>query len=100
ADASGSKNAIQAIGSTLTYLQRYSLVQALGLAAAEDDDGKNAAGVPLITQQQADNLRDLIEANGKNTQQFLKWAKVERLEDIRADYYESCVSAIKAPAKK
>jgi ERF superfamily protein len=40
ADATGSKNAIQAIGSTLTYLQRYSLVQALGLAAANDDDGK------------------------------------------------------------
>ena len=30
ADSSGSKNAIQAIGSTLTYLQRYSLVQMLG----------------------------------------------------------------------
>jgi hypothetical protein len=29
----GNKNAIQAIGSTLTYLQRYSLVQMLGLAA-------------------------------------------------------------------
>ena len=42
ADATGSKNAIQAIGSTLTYLQRYSLVQALGLAAANDDDGKSS----------------------------------------------------------
>jgi hypothetical protein len=40
ADSSGNKNAIQAIGSTLTYLQRYSLVQMLGLAAAADDDGK------------------------------------------------------------
>lgn len=38
-DTTGNKNAIQAIGSTLTYLQRYSLVQMLGLAAAEDDDG-------------------------------------------------------------
>jgi ERF superfamily len=43
ADATGNKNAIQAIGSTLTYLQRYSLVQALGLAAAHDDDGKSGA---------------------------------------------------------
>jgi hypothetical protein len=100
ADASGSKNAIQAIGSTLTYLQRYSLVQALGLAAAEDDDGKAVAGVPLITQEQADTLRDLIEVHGKNRAVFLKWAKVERIEDIRADYYQSCVDAIKTPAKK
>lgn len=47
ADKSGNKNDIQAIGSTLTYLQRYSLGQALGLAVANDDDGK-AAGGPLV----------------------------------------------------
>lgn len=51
-DASGSKNAIQAIGSTLTYLQRYSLVQALGLAASNDDDGRSA-----IPSADADDLR-------------------------------------------
>lgn len=41
-DTTGNKNAIQAIGSTLTYLQRYSLVQMLGLAASDDDDAKAA----------------------------------------------------------
>lgn len=41
-DSSGSKNAIQSIGSTLTYLQRYSLIQMLGLASAKDDDGAGA----------------------------------------------------------
>jgi hypothetical protein len=58
ADTTGNKNAIQAIGSTLTYLQRYSLVQMLGLAAAADDDGKAAATGGAITQEQADKLRD------------------------------------------
>lgn len=100
ADSSGNKNAIQAIGSTLSYLQRYSLVQMLGLAVATDDDGKAAAGVPLITQEQADNLRDLIEANGKKLGPFLKWAKVEKIEEIRADYYDSCVTAIQTPVAK
>jgi hypothetical protein len=100
ADASGSKNAIQAIGSTLTYLQRYSLVQMLGLAASNDDDGKSAADTEKVTQKQADDLRDLIEANGKKTAQFLKWAKVEQIEDIPAAYYDSCVAAIKAPVAK
>lgn len=41
-DTSGNKNAIQAIGSTLTYLQRYSLIQMLGLATSNDDDGRAA----------------------------------------------------------
>ena len=38
-DTSGNKNAIQAIGSATTYLQRYTLKAALGLSAAADDDG-------------------------------------------------------------
>jgi hypothetical protein len=40
ADTSGNKNAIQAIGSCVTYLQRYTLLAALGLATMEDDDGR------------------------------------------------------------
>jgi hypothetical protein len=39
ADTSGSKNAIQAMGSTQTYLSRYTLMASLGLATADDDDG-------------------------------------------------------------
>ena len=40
ADTSGSKNPIQAIGSTVTYLQRYTLLAVLGLATGDDDDGE------------------------------------------------------------
>lgn len=47
ADSSGSKNAIQAIGSTLTYLQRYTLTQALGLAASDDDDARSSEDHPI-----------------------------------------------------
>lgn len=39
-DSSGSKNQIQAIGSTVTYLQRYTLLASCGLAASNDDDGQ------------------------------------------------------------
>lgn len=39
-DATGNKNAIQAVGSAVTYLQRYTLKAALGLAAAADDDAR------------------------------------------------------------
>lgn len=103
-DTSGNKTPIHAMGSTLTYLQRYSLVQMLGLAAAQDDDGKAATTKETITQKQADTLTDLIEAHGKNRASFLKWvnkaAKADRLEDIPADLYESCVDAIKAPVAK
>lgn len=100
-DDTGGKNAIQQVASTLTYLQRMTLKAALGLAASDDDDGKTSEPVDTVTQKQADDLADLIEVHGKNRSQFLKWAKVERFEDIPAAAYESCVRAIeyKAPAK-
>ena len=42
-DTSGSKNSIQAIGSTVTYLERYTLLAAMGMAAAGmDNDGRSA----------------------------------------------------------
>jgi len=42
-DGSGSKNSFQAVGSAVTYLQRYTLKAALGLSAEVDDDGQSAA---------------------------------------------------------
>lgn len=38
ADTSGKKNSIQAIASTITYLQRYTLLAATGLATQDQDD--------------------------------------------------------------
>jgi hypothetical protein len=41
ADTSGAKNAIQARASTVTYMQRYTLIGALGLSTADSDiDGR------------------------------------------------------------
>jgi hypothetical protein len=46
-DESGGKNSIQAVGSTVTYLQRYTLLAATGMAVADqrDDDGAGGAGL-------------------------------------------------------
>jgi hypothetical protein len=45
-DDSGNKNSIQAISSTMTYLQRISLKAALGLAVSNDDDGQTSEEKP------------------------------------------------------
>lgn len=100
ADATGNKNAIQAIGSTQTYLQRYTLISMLGLAASNDDDGKASAGKPTITAEQAAELRKILQANNKDEAKFLKWAKADRIEDIPADQHDACVSAANYKAAK
>lgn len=51
-DDSGNKNSIQAVGSTLTYLQRMTLKAALGLAASTDDDGRGG-GTPQAEPDEA-----------------------------------------------
>ncbi|CAA2106111.1 ERF family protein [Variovorax paradoxus] len=45
-DNSGKKNGIQQVASTITYLQRYTLLAATGLATKDDadDDGRSASG--------------------------------------------------------
>lgn len=52
-DASGKKNAIQQVASTITYLQRYTLLAATGVATkGQDDDGHGGPGidVDLLTE--------------------------------------------------
>lgn len=86
ADTSGSKNAIQAIGSTLTYLQRYTLVQMLGLAASDDDDGAAAnAGEPISDEQfQALNGKlDEIEADKRAFCELFKIDGIAKLPKSR-----------------
>lgn len=101
-DASGKKNAIQQTGSAITYMQRYTLKLALGLAAATDDDGATSESPTTITDEQVLNLNDLIDTVVERlgakrpgyVETFLKFMKVERLEDIAARDYQKAVTAI------
>lgn len=51
-DSSGSKNPIQALGSAVTYLQRYTILAITGLAAGGTDDDGGASGSPTTQTQQ------------------------------------------------
>ncbi|MCK1459197.1 ERF family protein [Bradyrhizobium sp. 2] len=94
ADASGSKNAIQAIGSTLTYLQRYSLVQALGLAAAEDDDGGAAAPGGVISLEQVEQLLALADEVEADKEAFARYFKVDGIAQLKAKDFDRAIAAM------
>ena len=62
-DDSGKKNAIQSIGSTMTYLQRYTLIGALGLATADEDvDGEKPKAKPVSKLDAKKSAKLLEEA--------------------------------------
>lgn len=84
-DDSGNKNSLQQVGSTLTYLQRMTLKAALGLAAAEDDDGKTGGAdedTSPISDAQVEAVRGLIKVTNTDEAAFLKWLDVESVEAI------------------
>lgn len=85
-DASGNKNPIQAIGSAITYLQRYTLKAALGLAVSNDDDGSasgaQGGGKTTITEEQFTQLRELVEAAGADEGRFLRHFRIEQLAEL------------------
>lgn len=86
-DSSGAKNSIQAIGSTVTYLQRYTLKAALGLSASEiDDDGAAATAKPEadedISLEQLQTIQDLIIMKGIPEDVILKAEKISSLSRL------------------
>ncbi len=98
-DESGNKNSIQAVGSTLTYLQRMTLKAALGLAASDDDDGKSSEPQrepekPFISAEQEDALRDLIDAAGTTVEAFCNRIKVPALSNIYAEKYDAACAIL------
>lgn len=99
-DESGGKNNIQAVGSTTTYLQRYTLKLALGLAAATDDDARTADAPDPINPDQLANLRREIEAAGADEAAFCKWLKVDRLDDLPEDRFWDAVKALQVKRAK
>lgn len=99
-DGSGSKNSIQAIGSTQTYLQRYTLKAALGLAAARDDDARFIEPAETISESQVFQLQSLIEQKGADIAKFCKFANVSALIEIKAKNYPSLEKELLKKADK
>ncbi len=98
-DDSGNKNSIQAIGSTVTYLQRYTLKAALGLAAAADDDGGKADETEdqakKITEAQASVIRELIEKGEVDPDVFCKRWQIEAVTDIPLKQFNEVVGSLR-----
>ena len=83
-DDSGNKNSHQQVGSALTYLQRYALKAALGLAASNDDDGRKAGDAPsgTITDDQVEDLRSLIVEAAPDLPKFLENFGIDDLAEL------------------
>lgn len=104
-DTTGNKTPIHALGSTLTYLQRYSLVQMLGLAVTDDDDGHAAGTGETISSDQITELQTLITTIGGARADtlkagFLKKFRIESLVELPVTEWNNAKAALEAKRAK
>ena len=92
-DESGGKNSIQAIGSAVTYLQRYTLLALTGLAT-HDQDTDGATTLSPITPNQAADITSLMQEVKGNSAHFCKYFKIEKIDDLPASEYPRAIAML------
>jgi hypothetical protein len=98
ADESGGKNSIQAIGSAVTYLSRYTLLAATGLATKDqDDDGVDAE---LVGPGQVEAIEEKIKDSGLSRAALLEYLCITSPEQILACNFATVLERIEEKRKR
>jgi hypothetical protein len=88
----------QKMGTANTYAQRYSIIQALGLTSCDDDDDGNGPK-DLIDDNQAANIRHLIDETKADKVKLLATVGVETIEAIPAAAFRMVVNMLESKRK-
>lgn len=99
ADASGSKNAVQALGSSTSYAKRYLAFGLLNIASRGEDDGGKAGGGEVVSDEQADMIRKLIAATKSDVNKFLTFFNAESVSDLPAAQFERALGFLRKKAE-
>lgn len=96
-DDTGSKNSIQSRGSSVSYLQRYTLIGALGILTADKDvDGRIDTACGYINPDQVTEINDLIKETKANEEQLLTFFKVKTVDTLLESQYERVVRMLRS----
>lgn len=101
-DSTGSKNNVQAIGSSASYGKRYTAQALLNLnSRGEDDDGKAAGGTPeIINQKQVASIQKKIVEAGADIKLFCEYLGVDKIEEIPMKQYKKATIALDLKIKQ
>lgn len=99
ADNSGSKNSIQAIGSTITYLERYTILALTGLAT-QDQDTDGMVEEEKIDENKIAILKKLIDDLKVDEKKFLQFMTVEKIEDIPSSQFGKAKISLEAKRRE
>lgn len=98
-DLGPGRNAIQAMGSTTSYLERYTLNAVLGITTREmDDDGYGPN--QTIDEDQKAFIIDELKKMGAETTAFLTFMKIKSIDEIPLIKFNKAKNGLKAFGKK
>lgn len=89
------KTGVQGFGSTMSYGQRYLTKLIFNIIIAGEDKDGNKQG-ERVSEEQIANIRALLSELGKDEKKFLKWAKVDSLDQIAAGAYSETIKTLEA----
>lgn len=103
-DSTGSKNSVQAVGSSISYGKRYTAGLLLNITSRmpgeADDDGKAAGGPELISDEQREQLQNRIMEVGADPVKFTQWLGVEKISELPAKDFQRAITALDVKARK
>ena len=99
-DTTGGKNAIQAVASTVSYLERYTILALTGLATKDLDDDGQSTEIEYISEDQKANIESLITETDSDKAKFLKFMKIESLDVMPAKAYKTAIASLEAKKKQ
>ncbi len=100
ADAKANMNGHQRMGGAVTYLQRYTLKAALGVAASADTDGASDNDSGSIDAEQYQTISKLIEDTQSEEAKVLAYVKADSLETLTKKQYVMAFAALERRAKQ
>ena len=100
-DSTGSKNAVQAVGSSTSYGKRYTAMALLNITTGGEDDDGTAAGAPeTLNDEQLADLQGKMEDVGADAKRFLQFMKVDRLADIPVSRLNFAYAQLETKARR
>lgn len=102
-DSSGSKNAVQAVGSSVSYGKRYTAMALLNITSRapmdRDDDGDAADPNFWIGEEQVSDLVALMDEVKADRTKFLNFLKIDTLARLPKKRFQEAVKALEAKRK-
>jgi len=103
-DSSGSKNTVQAVGSSLMYGKRYALRAILPIVSHapqdRDDDGTAAGASATIDPDQIADIETRLRDTASDEAKFLAWVKAASVPEMTIDQYKKSVAMLSDKARR